>query len=163
VSAAFRDPLRAHVVELLQGGQAHATFDDAVADIPAAVRGTVPAGAEHSLWQLLEHIRITQRDILDFSTNADGHYRPLSWPDQYWPADPKPPSTQAWDKSVKAVKDDRAAMERLVSDASNDLLAPFPWGSGQTLLREALLMADHTSYHGGQLVMVRRIVGAWSD
>jgi hypothetical protein len=116
----------------------------------------------HSPWQLVEHIRITQRDILDFSTNADGHYHALDWPAGYWPAAAAPPTTVAWDKTVKAILDDRAAMERLVSDASNDLFAPFPWGSGQTLLREALLMADHTSYHVGQLVTARQILGAWS-
>ena len=158
-----RDPLRAHVLELLQGGQAHTTFEDAVADLPAVQRGVTPAGAPHSAWQLVEHIRITQHDILRFSTNVDGKYASPAWPEGYWPAEAAPPTRVAWDQSVKAVLDDRAAMERLVSDFSTDLMAPFPWGSGQTVLREALLVADHTSYHVGQLVIVRRILGAWSD
>jgi hypothetical protein len=151
------------VLELLQGGQAHATFEDAVADMPEAARGGVPPGAPHSPWQLVEHIRITQRDILDFSTNTDGHYQSLEWPAGYWPAGAEPPSSRAWGAAVKAVLDDRGAMERLASDVTNDLFAPFPWGSGQTLLRELLLVADHTSYHVGQLIIVRRILGAWSD
>jgi DinB superfamily len=158
-----RDPLRAHVLELLHGGEAHATFEDAVADIPPALLGVAPPGAPHTPWQLVEHIRITQRDILDFSTNDDGHHQPREWPAGYWPPDPAPANTRAWTKTVTAILDDRAAMERLVSDLTRDLLAPFPWGSGQTLLREALLVADHTSYHVGQLVIVRRILGAWSD
>ena len=158
-----RDPLRAHVLELLQGGQAHATFENAVADLPVPERGMVAPGVPHSPWQLVEHIRLTQRDILEFSTNTSGRYQSPEWPAGYWPEGPVPPNARAWSASVKAVLDDRGTMERLVSDVSNDLFAPFPWGSGQTLLREALLVADHTSYHVGQLILVRRILGAWSD
>jgi DinB superfamily len=163
VSAATRDPLRAHVLEMLQGGQAHATFEDAVADVPQASRGALPPVAPHSLWQLVEHIRITQRDILDFSTNTSGSYHSPDWPSGFWPEGPEPPNSRAWSATVKAVLDDRGRMEALVSDTANDLFARFPWGSGQTLLREALLLADHTSYHVGQIVIVRRILGAWSD
>lgn len=158
-----RDPVRAHVLELLQGGHGHVTFENAVAHMPAAQRGLAPAGVPYSPWQLVEHIRITQHDILRFSTNVEGRYQSPDWPSGYWPTTSAPSSAGAWHSSVKAVSDDRAAMERLVSDSSNDLLEPFPWGSGQTLLREALLLADHTAYHVGQLVIVRRILGAWSD
>jgi hypothetical protein len=158
-----RDPVRAHVLELLQGGHGHVTFENAVADMPAAQRGVAPAGVPYSPWQLVEHIRITQHDILRFSTNVEERYQSPDWPSGYWPTTSAPGSAGAWHASVKAVSDDRAAMERLVSDLSHDLLAPFPWGSGQTLLREALLVADHTAYHVGQLVIVRRILGAWSD
>jgi hypothetical protein len=157
------DPLRAHVLELLRGGHAHATFDAAVADLSVADRGTVPKGMPYSAWQLVDHIRITQHDILQFSTNVDGRYASPEWPAGYWPDGPVPPNAGAWETSVKAIAADRAAMERLVADPSNDLLAPFPWGDGQTLLREALLVADHTSYHVGQLILLRRILGAWSD
>jgi hypothetical protein len=158
-----RDPLRAHVLELLRGGQAHATFDDAVADLPVADRGAVPKGVPHSAWELVEHIRITQDDILRFSTNVDGRYQSPAWPAGYWPQGPVPPSAKAWGASLEAIAEGRAAMERLVADPSTDLLAPFSWGDGQTLLREALLLADHTSYHVGQLILLRRILGAWSD
>jgi hypothetical protein len=161
--ATSRDPLRAHVLELLRGGHAHATFDDAVADLAVAERGAQPKGVPHTAWQLVEHIRITQDDILRFSMNVDGRYQSPEWPAGYWPAGPVPPSAKAWTESLKAVADGRATMERLVADPSNDLLAPFSWGDGQTLLREALLLADHTSYHVGQLILVRRILGAWSD
>ena len=151
--------LRQHVISLLKEGNAHATFDDAVKDMPADLRGKVPKGAEHSPWQLLEHLRIAQWDILEFS--RDCKHKSPEWPKAYWPSKPEPPDDKAWDKSVQAFHKDLKAMCDLVSDKSTDLFAKIPHGDGQTILREALLIADHNAYHVGQLVLVRRLLGAW--
>lgn len=151
--------LRQHVLNLLKGGSAHTTFDDAVEDFPSELRGKKPKGAEHSAWQLLEHLRIAQLDILEFSRNP-AHKSP-SWPDGYWPATTAPPDNEAWDKSVRAFHRDFSELCALVADESVDLFAKIPHGDGQTVLREALLTADHNAYHIGQLVLVRRLLGAW--
>ncbi len=151
--------LRKHLVELLDGAQAHATFDNVIAEFPAKFRGQIPAGLPHSAWMLLEHMRIAQWDILDFSRNPK--YKHLKWPDEYWPKDPAPPSDAAWENSVKAFHDDLDAMKKLVSDPKTDLFAKIPWGDGQTILREAMLIADHNSHHLGQLLDVRRVLGIW--
>lgn len=152
--------LKTQLKALLDGGQAHATLDAAVSGVPFAVQGRVPDGLPYSPWQLLEHIRIAQQDILHFSDNADGSYQEMKWPDEYWPKSPAPPSVSAWDESVAAMKQDRAAFETLL--AERDLTEPFPWGDGkQNLLREALLIADHESYHTGELIVTRRLLGAW--
>jgi hypothetical protein len=151
--------LRQHLLELLDGGQAHAKFDDVVADFPPKLGGEIPNGLPHSAWMLLEHMRIAQRDILDFSRNSK--YEEMKWPDDYWPKSPQPPSA-AWDKSVKSFHDDLDAMKKLVKDPKIDLFAKIPWGSGQTILREAMLVADHNSHHLGQLIDVRRILGIWT-
>ncbi|HZT41563.1 MAG TPA: DinB family protein [Chthonomonadaceae bacterium] len=150
--------LREHVVRLLEGGQAYDTFSDIVAEFSADQRYVVPPGAEYSAWQILEHLRIALRDILDFSRNENGTYVELNWPQDYWPATPAPPDVRGWDSTINAFLADRKALEALVLDPKKDLFAPFPWGAGQTLLREALLAADHASYHLGQLVMVRRLL-----
>jgi hypothetical protein len=155
------EPLRAHLLELLRGGHAHLTFDDAVRDLPPDLRGKAPRGSPYTAWQLVEHIRIAQDDILRFSRNQDGTYEPLEWPDGYWPKAKGPRDDAEWEASLAAFRADQKAMEALVSDPEQDLFAPFPWGDGQTLVREALLVADHTAYHLGQLVLLRRIVGAW--
>ncbi len=154
-------PLRAHVLELLRGGHAHLTFDDAVRELPADLRGKAPRGSPYTAWQLAEHIRIAQDDILRFSRNHDGSYEALEWPDAYWPKAKRPRDDAEWEASLAAFRADQQAMEALVSDPARDLLAPFPWGDGQTLLREAMLVADHTAYHVGQLVLLRRMLGAW--
>ena len=151
--------LRTHVINLLKGGNAHATFDDAVKNFPPELRGKKPRGAEYSAWQLLEHLRIAQWDILEFSRDAK-HQSP-KWPEGYWPAKPAPPDEKAWDKSVRAFRRDLKAMSDMVADESTDLFAPIPHGDGQTILREALLAADHNAYHIGQIVLVRRLLGAW--
>jgi uncharacterized damage-inducible protein DinB len=151
--------LRQHLVDLLTKGNAHATFDEAVKNLPAELRGKRPKGAEHSLWQLLEHLRIAQWDILEFS--RDAKHKSPEWPSGYWPAKPTPPDEEAWDKSVRAFRRDLKAMCELVSDEKTDLFAKIPHGDGQTILREALLVADHNAYHVGQLVLVRRLLGAW--
>lgn len=146
---------------LLDGGQAHATFEDAVKDFPEEFRGTVPEGLPYSAWQLVEHIRIAQRDILEFSAPPTGGYQPKAWPDDYWPKSAKPSSTHAWDASIAAIHKDRAAFEELLSKPGADLYKPFRWGEGQNLLREALLIADHAAYHVGELIMLRRLLGIW--
>lgn len=156
--------LRKQLKSLLDGGQAHATFDQAVKDMPSKLQGVVPQGSPYSAWQLLEHIRIAQRDILEFSDNADGSYREMKWPDAYWPKSPEPPSADAWQKSVAKIRSDREAFERLIDSADDEgLIRPFSWGSGQNLLRQALLIADHEAYHVGELVFLRRILGAWKS
>jgi uncharacterized damage-inducible protein DinB len=155
--------LRKQLQALLDGGQAHATFDDAVKDLPANLRGAVPQGLPYSAWQIVEHIRIAQRDILDFSNNSDGSYKPRKWPEGYWPENPEPSSHDAWEQSIQHVREDREAFEKLlktVDDAT--LVMPFAWGDDQqSLLREALLIADHTAYHTGELIVLRRLLGAW--
>ena len=153
------DALRKHVLELLAGKNAHADFDAAVAKFPLKWAGEKPEGAPYSAWQLLEHMRIAQWDILEFSRNSK-HVSP-GWPDGYWPCTEGPPKNTAWSQSVRAFRADLKAMMDLVADPARDLLARIPHGQGQTLLREALLMADHNSYHVGQLVMLRRLLGAW--
>lgn len=153
--------LRAHVVELLHGGHAHVTFDDAVADLPASLRGTRPEHLPYSPWELVEHIRISQRDILDYTLARDAEsYKAPQWPKEYWPKTPAPPSEKAWDASIAAVRADTETMQRLVKE--HDLFAKVPAATeGHTLLREALLLADHNAYHVGELVAVRRLLGAW--
>ncbi len=151
--------LRQHLLELLHGGHAHADFETAVRGLSPALRGKRPKGAEHSPWEILEHLRIAQSDILEFS--RDPSYQSPDWPSGYWPKTAVPPDAKAWDKSVRAFRRDLKAMCDLVSNPSTDLYARIPHGSGQTILREALLTADHNAYHLGQLVLVRRLLGAW--
>jgi DinB superfamily len=151
--------LREHLLYLLGGGGAHLDFETAVADLPASTRGVRPPGSPYSAWELLEHMRLAQWDILEFSRNPR-HVSP-DWPAGYWPAQAAPPDKDAWEKSLNAFRTDLAAMKRLVDDPKTDLYARIPHGDGQTILREALLVADHNAYHLGQLVMVRRLLGAW--
>lgn len=151
--------LREHLQKLLRGRQAHVDFETAIAGLPAKLRGMKPEGLPFSPWQLLEHLRISQWDILEFSRNAK-HVSP-KWPEGYWPQSDAPPNAPAWDKSVQAFRAGLKAMQDLVANPSTDLLARIPHGSGQTILREAMLVADHNSYHLGQLVMLRRLLGAW--
>jgi hypothetical protein len=153
------DALRKHVLELLAGKSAHADFDSAVAKFPVKLAGEKPKGAPYSAWQLLEHMRIAQWDILEFSRNPK-HTSP-PWPEGYWPETESPPKNTAWSQSVRAFRADLKTMMDLVADPARDLLARIPHGQGQTLLREALLVADHNSYHVGQLVMLRRLLGEW--
>jgi len=151
--------LREHVLNLLREGHAHATFEQAVKHLPIELRGKVPKGGEHSPWQLLEHLRIAQSDILEFSRDAK-HQSP-KWPEGYWPREKAPSDEKAWDKSVRAFRKDLKEMCALVEDPKTDLFAKIPHGDGQTILREALLVADHNAYHVGQLVLVRKMLGAW--
>jgi hypothetical protein len=153
--------LRDHLIVLLNGGNAHAKFDDVIKDLPPKLRGKKPENFPHSPWMLLEHLRVAQWDILDFSRNPK--YKHLKWPDQYWPKTEDPPSAEAWEKSVEEFRRDLTAMQDLVNNPETDLFARIPWGDGQTILREALLVADHNAYHLGQLLDVRRLLGAWKD
>jgi hypothetical protein len=151
--------LRDHLLYLLRGGGAHLNFDAAVADLPPHLRGAKPAGQPHTPWRLLEHLRIAQWDILEFSRNPR-HVSP-PFPAGYWPAGDAPPDDGAWDRSVAALRADLKAMQDVVADPATDLFAPIAHGQGQTVLREALLVADHNAYHLGQLVLIRRLLGAW--
>ena len=148
--------LRKHVDILLQMKGAHLSFEEAVAGFPPALRGKKPAGAPHSAWELLEHMRIAQEDILDFSRNPA--YREKKWPDDYWPPTPEPPDDAAWDRSVEQFQSDLKQLQELMADTKLDLLAKLAHGKGQTLLREALITADHNSYHLGQFVFLRKIL-----
>jgi hypothetical protein len=152
--------LRQHLIFLLTDGGAHAKFDDVIAAIPAKLRGQTPAAMPHSPWMLLEHMRIAQWDILEFSRNPK--YKSPEWPDSYWPPTEAPPNAAAWNESVKNFRKDLKSMETLIANPKTDLFAKIPWGDGQTILREALLVADHNAYHLGQLVDVLRLLGAWS-
>jgi hypothetical protein len=153
--------LREHLLYLLGGGGAHVDFDKAVKDLPARLRGAKPEGAPHTAWELLEHMRLAQRDILEFSRNPE-HVSP-DWPAGYWPSEPVPPDAKAWETSVRQFRADLKAMERLVEDPKTDLYARIPHGDGQTILREALLVADHNAFHLGELVFLRRILGSWPE
>jgi uncharacterized damage-inducible protein DinB len=151
--------LRQHLARVLAWEDAHVGFEAAVADFSPALRGAVPEGLPWSAWQLVEHLRIAQHDILDFCRNPN--YRDMAWPDDYWPKSPAPPSDVAWDESIRKFLADRRSVQALAADTALDLGAPIPHGSGQTYLRELLLVADHHAYHVGQLVLVRRLLGNW--
>jgi hypothetical protein len=153
--------LKRQLHALLKGGQAHADFDAAVKDFPVELRGKKPDGLPYSAWQLLEHMRITQQDILNFSAPPTGGYQPLEWPDQYWPVEADPPHPGSWDHTIASISTDLKKFQALIDRPDADLFKPFRWGDGQNLLREALLVADHTAYHLGELIILRRLLGAW--
>ena len=152
------DALRDHLARFQTWHDAHTDFDAAVADLPPNLRGTAPPGLPYSPWQLLEHIRLTQADILAFC--RDPNYTEPNWPADYWPASAAPPDAAAWEASIAAFRRDRKTLQD--HDPACDLFARVPVGRGQTFLREFLLVADHTAYHVGQLVAVRRLLGAWA-
>ena len=162
-SAEYPDELRKQLIALLDGGQAHATFDQAVENFPADLRGVVPEGLPYSAWQLLEHLRIAQKDILDFSAPPSGGYQHMRFPEDYWPKEAEPSSSEAWERSVEAIRADLETFKALILKPDVDLYKPFRWGTGQNLLREALLIADHAAYHIGELVLLRRLLGAWTN
>jgi hypothetical protein len=153
------DSIRPVIARLLDWEDAHAGFDKVVGGLPRKLRGQVPPGLPYSPWQLLEHIRLTQQDILEFCLNPT--YEERNWPDDYWPRNPSPPSAKAWDESVARFREDREALKQLALNPSVDLLKVVPAGEDQTYLRELLLAADHTAYHLGEMVVVRRALGAW--
>jgi uncharacterized damage-inducible protein DinB len=153
------DALRQHLLDLLRGRNAHADFDTVLADFPSRLRGVKPPAAPHTGWQLLEHMRIAQWDILEFS--RDAKHKSPGWPEGYWPKTETPPSAASWNNSLRSFRADLKAMAKLVADKKTDLFARIPNGSGQTILREALLIADHNSYHLGQIVILRRLLGVW--
>ncbi len=147
------------LIALITQGNAHATFEESVANIPFNILGIQPNNLPYSLWQLVEHIRITQKDILEFSRNAE-HNSP-KWPDEYWPSELAPSSEDAWQKALEQIQSDRIEFIQLLTAENSDLYVPFPYGDGQNLLREALLIADHTSYHTGQIILIRRLLDNW--
>jgi hypothetical protein len=154
--------LRNQLVQLLREGNAHVDVLSALQDFPAALYGKKPTHAPHSGWEILEHLRIALHDLLEFSTNPE--YVELKWPDEYWPASPAPPSEEAWHSSVRALEEDLVAFSELIKNPKSNLFSQIPWGKkDQTLLREVLLAADHNSYHTGELVLLRRILGAWKS
>jgi hypothetical protein len=151
--------LRKELDRLLSGQGAHVDFNSAVTGLSARLRGNRPEGSAHSAWEILEHIRIAQHDMLEFS--RDPKHESPKWPEGYWPTSPEPSSADSWEKSVKACEHDLAEMRKLVADPSSDLFTPFAHGDGQNLLREALQLADHNAYHVGEIVLLRRLLGAW--
>ena len=153
------DPLRQTIARALEWREAHAGFESAVEGLAPELRGRTAPGVPYSPWQLLEHIRITQADILEFCQSPK--YKEKDWPKDYWPSVAEPPSAKAWEESIAAVKRDRAALAALTVDPEIDLTARVPNGNGQTYLREVLLVLDHTAYHVGELILVRRLLGAW--
>lgn len=153
--------LRQNLAYLISGGGAHAKFNDAINGLPPNLRGKKPANFPHSAWMLLDHMRLAQWDILEFSRNAK--YVSPKWPEGYWPKTAAPPAAAAWTKSIQKFRADQKAMLDLLADPNTDLFAKIPWGDGQTILREALLVADHNAYHTAQIIDVRRLLGAWKD
>jgi uncharacterized damage-inducible protein DinB len=153
------DPIRDLLARALGWQDAHVGFEDAVAGIPLELRGKQPDHLPYSVWQLVEHLRITQRDILDFC--RDPEYKERKWPDEYWPSSAGPATDAAWNDSLRRVIEDREALQQLARDTSVDVNATIPHGSGQTILRELVLVVDHTAYHVGQIVLVRRLLGIW--
>jgi hypothetical protein len=153
--------LREHLLDLLRGGNAHLDFEKATAGLPVELRGAKPSGLPFTPWRLVEHMRIAQWDILQFS--IDPHHVSPDFPDGYWPQGDAPPDPGSWERSITAFRADLKAMMDLVANPKTDLFTPLPHGQGQTILREALLIADHNAYHLGQLVTVRRLLGAWRD
>lgn len=151
--------LRAHLTNLLDGKGAHLSLDDALAGLPASARGNKPANTPHTIWRLVEHLRIAQNDIVDFCVNPE--YKELAWPDDYWPNSDGPANDAEWERSLDTIRQDLDRMKALVNDPKTDLFAKIRWGDGQTYLREALLVADHNAYHIGEIVAVRRALGVW--
>lgn len=154
-----QQPLREHLVKQLEGNQTYTHIRKLITGIPYEQAGKKPDGLPYSIYRLVEHIRIAQWDMLDFSRNPD--YKEITWPDEYWPEGDAPASPEAWDQSVQTVLSDLDEMINLVKDESRDLLKPFPWGTGQTLMREAMMVAEHNGYHGGQVLVLRRLLGIW--
>ena len=151
--------MREQLAAALDWGDAHADFARAVQNFPPDLRGRRIRGLPYSAWQIVEHLRIAQQDLLEFATNPK--YREKSWPADYWPKEPAPPNARAWNASIAAFRKDRAALKRLATDPKVRLAAKIPHGSGQTYLREILLALDHNAYHVGELIVLRRLLGAW--
>ena len=151
--------MREQLAAALDWGDAHADFDRAVQNFPPDLRGRRIRGLPYSAWQIVEHLRIAQQDLLEFATNPK--YREKSWPADYWPKEPAPPNARAWNASIAAFRKDRAALKRLATDPKVRLASKIPHGSGQTYLREILLALDHNAYHVGELIVLRRLLGAW--
>lgn len=154
-----RKKLINELTDLVRGGNAHVTLEEALAGIPAHLRAVIPDNLPYSIWQLVEHIRIAQKDIVDFSISRD--YKTLIWPDEYWPEPTDQVSDAQWEGSVKEISDDQQRFFALLHDEEKDLFSPLPWGSGQNIVREAMLIADHNSYHTAEIIVARRLLGIW--
>jgi uncharacterized damage-inducible protein DinB len=161
ISATEISNITKELIELLKKGNAHAPFNEAIKNIPFEDLGKKPHGLPYSIWQLTEHIRITQKDILDFSINKN--YEELNWPDDYWPKEAAPKNETEWEKCIDEITNDLKAFIELLKAEDVDLFTPFEHGNGQNLLREALLIADHTSYHTGEIIVLRRLLGNWKS
>lgn len=153
--------LRAQLLELLRGGSAHMTFDEAVRDFPMDAVNARPPSVPYTPWHLLEHIRLTQRDILDFV--REDSYEEGVWPDDYWPSPDAEADKRAWNETLAAFHEDLAALQGMVNDPATDLTALVPNGDGQTFIREVLLVADHNAYHIGEFAILRQVMGTWPD
>jgi len=154
-----RNKLVNELVSLIEKGNAHVSFKESIADLPPALRTKIPANLPYSIWQLVEHIRIAQNDIVDFSASADSSS--LVWPDDYWPEPVEKVSDADWNNSLAEIEADQQRFFTLLQNEENDLFSPLPWGTGQSLLREAMLIADHNAYHTGEIVLARRLLGSW--
>ena len=153
------ETIKKQLTQFLTEAHAHVTFDDAVRNLTLENIGKKPSGIPYNIWKLAEHIRITQWDILEFS--RDSNHKSPKWPEEYWPKEDAPADETAWKKTFEQIRKDRDEFIALLNDPANDLYVPFPHGSGQNLLREAMLIADHTSYHTGEIVIIRRILNDW--
>jgi len=151
--------VRKQLIKLLQEAQAHASFDEAIKGLPEKLRSVVPENLPYSIWQIVEHIRITQWDILEFS--RDANHKSPKWPEKYWPKEKAPKDDKQWEDTIKQIKADQGEFVELLKDEQNDLYEPFSWGDGQNLLREAMLIADHNSYHTGEIIVIRRLLKSW--
>lgn len=152
-----QDKLIDELIKLLRGGTAHASLTDALANLPADLRGEKAGHLPYSIWQLLEHIRLAQWDMLEFS--RDANHKSPKWPDDYWPEEAAPESDEAWENSINQINKDLEEFIKLLK--TGDLYTPFEHGDGQTLLREALQIADHNGYHTAEIIVIRRLLGAW--
>jgi uncharacterized damage-inducible protein DinB len=151
--------LRDQLTRLLDGGMAHMTFDQAIADFPLDRINERPPNVPYTPWHILEHLRITQWDILDFMRNPD--YKEIAWPDDYWPAPDAVTDDAGWARTIAAFHADLAAIRAITTDPQTDLYTPYPWGEGQNTLREILLVADHNSHHIGEFAILRQVMSTW--
>ena len=154
-----RKKLVSELTSLIEKGNAHVSFKESVADLPAGLRTVIPENLPYSIWQLVEHIRIAQKDIVDFSASADSES--LAWPDDYWVEPTDAISDDVWNSALKQIEEDQQRFHAMLTDENNDLFAPLPWGTGQSLLREAMLIADHNAYHTAEIVVARRLLKCW--
>jgi len=159
MNASSNSLLRQYLQKILDWEDSHMNFFAAVRDVPPDMRGKIPDGLPYSVWQLMEHIRLSQKDILNFCTNPD--YREQNWPEDFWPKSLEPPNQEAWEESIAGFQRDMEKLKKLAADENLDLSAKIPHGSGQTYLRELLLTADHNAYHIGQIIVLRRLLGIW--
>lgn len=155
-----RAAIISELVELIKKGNAHLPFEKAVANLPEKLRSVIPTNLPYSIWQLIEHMRITQKDILVFSSSDN--YKPINWPDDYWTENKETVSDEEWNRSLEEIKKDRDTFLELLKDTQNDLFHTFEWGEGQNLFREALLIADHNSYHTAEIIVIRRFLKSWN-